>query len=247
MKPLARWTIGYTESIGKDMLRESLVRFKKLYPEFDRVVCYNHIDAGELGFVKGLADLYEQYESEAPCPLSKPFKDYEESVGCGWKLCPSRLRLAAHELWIDNDIIIFQRLPEIDRWLASATAGLICEGMHRRRMFGAFDHLIPPEIRACAGMFGLPPHFDFSAIALRYCRFLGIHLGGYNEQGFTVAMVVNLNDYVFVPLTTMFIMEDQAAFPKQLPPALHFVGANRKNWHSGWKQYCSIKDLGVLL
>lgn len=242
MKPLARWTIGPTCQIGRDILKESVRLFAKAYPEFDRVVCYNHVEQPQLSNV----DFYPQSEDEAPCPLARPDSDPESATGCGWKLSPPRLRPGSHELFIDNDIVIRQRLPAIDSWLSDGESGLVSEGLHRQRMFGAFDGHIPPHVRACAGMFGLPPGFDFSERIRHYWPLmLGKPLGGYNEQGLTVATVVNMSRYVLVPLEELFICEDHATFPQIIPPALHFVAANRKPWHRGWMHYKS-QMIGLL-
>lgn len=238
MRPLARWTIGPVSDTGMDILKESIRLFARSYPEFDRVVCHNHLDAGQLSWVAGVAALHAQSSSDAPCALSDPDSNPEGATGCGWKLSPPRLRPGGMELFIDNDIVIGRRLPSLDAWLADGTTGLVSEGLHRKRMFGVFDPEIPPHVRACAGLFGLPPGFDFSERIAHYLPIMGGRpLGGYDEQGLTVATVVNMQGYFLVPLSELHICEDHAPFPEEVPPALHFVAANRKPWHRGWAKY----------
>ena len=48
MKPLARWTIGKVSKTGHEILKESIISFKKIYPEFDYTVCYNEIELEDL-------------------------------------------------------------------------------------------------------------------------------------------------------------------------------------------------------
>lgn len=250
MRHLARWTIGPVSDTGFDILKESLRLFSAVYPEFDRVICYNHIPASRLEAVKNWADLYEQKLEDVPCCLAEPDDDPEAATGCGWKLSPPRLRPDALELFIDNDIVIRQRLEAIDHWMALGDCGLVAEGLglHRLRMFGVFDPYIHRHIRACAGLFGLPPGFDFAERIKYYSQFMeGQPLGGYDEQGLTVATVVNMPNYVLVPLTQLAICEDQeeGTYPEFLPPAIHFVAANRKPWHRGWKAYRRARTLMI--
>lgn len=233
-KPLVRWTIGPVSDIGHEILCESVRRFSEVYPEFDRVVCYNHIERPKLPVS---CDYFDQSTYPHPCQLSEPDSNIEQATGCGWKLVPPRLRPKGLELFIDNDLIIRNRIKELDEWIKDKTSGLISEGLHRKRMFGMFDGFISPEIRACAGLFGMPPYFDFMEKIKHYTSYSDKPLGGYDEQGLTVATVTNMSRYILVPLSSLHICEDHVPFPDSLPDALHFVGANRKPWHRGWKAY----------
>jgi hypothetical protein len=152
------------------------------------------------------------------------------------------LRLGGHELWLDNDVVICERLQSIDRWLNEKCA-IISEGLSRKRMYGEFDKFIRPGIHACAGLFGLPGGFDFAERLSHYMQFATKPLGGYDEQGLTASIVTNANSWILVPLSELHICEDHAEFPQMLPPALHFVAANRKPWHRGWKAYQRRKIL----
>lgn len=247
IKFLARWTIGPVTQIGFDILSESLYSFAKIYPEFTKVVCCNNIDLNKINHIREICNIELQQEKFAPCKLLKPSTNLEEATGCGWKLVPPRLNLKGLELFIDNDIIIRKRLPQIDEWLARADCGLIAEGLSRKRMYGVFDSFVPPNIHANAGLFGLPPGFDFGKQIADYANFLNGGLGGYNEQGLTVATIVNMPKYIMVPLNKLHISEDHADFPEEIPDAIHFVGANRKEWHKGWSHYKKVTQNILML
>jgi hypothetical protein len=239
MRPLARWTIGNVSHTGKEILRESVKMFKEVYPEFDYLVCCNGVNLEQFRDLE--VDLLQQEASMFPYALREHDpEDYGEATGCGWKLCPPRLNPDGCELWMDNDIVIMDRIQEIDDWLDAKEHSIISEGHPRARMFGLFDRFIKSGLHACAGLFGLPPKFDFKQAILPYLSVL-IHdskpLGGFDEQGLTVAAVTNGTKYVIVPIDKVFICEDLSVLPTTLPPAIHFVGANRKHWHRGWKQY----------
>jgi hypothetical protein len=241
MKPVVRWTIGPVSDIGFEILNDSINFFTEAYPEFDYFICYNKIDLNKIKIKKKhkISFIFQE-EFLPPCLLTPPDNNLEEASGCGWKLVPPRLRIGALELFIDNDIIIRNRMPSIDKWLSLKNYGLISEGLNRKRMFGKFDNFIPSHIRACAGLFGLPVNFDFNKQIKYYSSHIASSLGGYDEQGLTVASIVNIGKYIMVPLSSLYISEDHVPFPEKIPDGIHFVGANRKPWHRGWHYYKSI-------
>ncbi len=231
-KPLARWTIGPVSSLGFDILKTSVKMFADKYPEFDRVVCFNHIDRGKLYALD--AELIDQHSESQIFALRDPDSNGEEASGCGWKLVPPRLRPDAHELWIDNDIVIMERIATIDQWLGLNT-GIISSGIGRNRMYGRFDKAVPDHLHLCAGLFGLPPQFDFER-AIFWAKD-ELPLGGYDEQGLTTSIVTSIDGLLIVPPVDLLIVEDVAELPSILPKGLHFVGANRKPWHRAWSHF----------
>ena len=258
MKPIARWTIGAVSNTGFDVLRHSIVLFSKIYPEFERIVCFNSIEKSKIKFLEGKAQLFEQKEEYNVCDIlpTNP-NDEQQASGCGWKLCPPRLSLKTHELFIDNDLIIRKRIKEIDDWLKVQDEAIMSEGHPRSRMFGVFDEFIPKEINVCAGLFGLPPNFDFADRIKFFVSQKKVTIGGWEEQGLTASIVTNSQKYRLIPLSKVHISEDWVEDPlaplsqnysnnnKQKPDAIHFVGANRKPWHRGWCLYLNncIKNL----
>jgi hypothetical protein len=238
-KPLARWTIGPTSNIGMEILKESVTIFEQIYPEFDTVVCYNNIEAPNLS-----SKLFKQEESQIDYPLSEAETSFENlenragMIGSGWKLCPPRLEINSHELWIDNDIIISGRIKEIDKWLDGDYC-LVSEGRHR--LYGIFEKDIKPDLKICAGLFGLPPSFDFAAKIYTNCKkeLKGIPLGHYDEQGLVASIITN-SQHEIVPFSSLSIVERKEKLPVGVP-AFHFVGANRTESHSGWSQYAEKK------
>jgi hypothetical protein len=244
LRKIARWTIGPVSNSGQEILRESILKFSYIYPEFERILCYNNINEEIVEDLSHICKLYKQESNTVPCKLSDPDENVEEATGCGWKLAPPRIDIESMELFIDNDLIIRKRLPQIDEWIKNSNCFLIAEGLSRVRMYGVFDPFIPEKIHANAGIFGIPSGFDFYKKISDYSLFLEDSLGGYNEQGLTVATIVNTKNYIMIPLSVLHISEDHEGFPKKIPDAIHFVGANRKNWHRGWAFYKnSIKKL----
>jgi hypothetical protein len=202
----------------------------------DTVVCYNNIpypkELESLG-----VELYAQKSEELGYPLTPPDENPTGAgmAGSGWKLCPPRLRIEAQELWLDNDVVIRERVDEIDHWLEGGE-GIISEGLHG--VYGIYKRFIPRSTKMCAGVFGLPAGFDFGKEILRYCELLnGETLGHYDEQGLVAATVANMNHCV-ISMTNLTICE--SSVPRPLPSAMHFVGVNRNENHKGWNEYRTI-------
>ena len=239
MKPLARWTIGGTSSIGFETLALSVRMFRRLYPEFDCVICHNHLGAEEVRAVERLGQpVYAQRPEDAVyplVPLESPSGKDHSMPGWGWKLVPPRLRMDRHELWIDNDIIIRERLPTIDEWLRSNLA-VISTG--HKRAYGIFEPWIDPSVKYCAGLFGLPPGFDFGDSILRCCdRLGGGPLGYYDEQGVTVTSVIGCG-CIPIPFDEVSIIK---TLRRPYPKGMHFIGVNRTECHKAWSDYkCCI-------
>lgn len=248
MKPVARWTIGDVSETGFKILYESVKKFHNIYPEFKKIICYNNINLNKIKHLESYAEFFQQKEIDSLIKLlpSNPNDDHQAD-GCGWKLCPPRLSCDSHELFIDNDLVILKRIEEIDRWLKCNDKTIISEGHPRSRMFGIFDKHIPDNIRACAGLFGLPPNFDFAKEIIKLKKLTckpNFLIGGWDEQGLTTAIVTK-SDFVLIPLSKVYISEDWVDKPLGNVDyidyhGIHFVGANRKPWHRGWKFYKKI-------
>jgi len=238
MKALARWTCGLVTQPGLEILVASLRRFRVIYPEFDSIICCNNLKEQQLDFIqKNLhADLYFQDPTELGYPLTPvtaPLGWKSAFPHWGIKLCPPRLRIESHELWLDNDIMVRARVPSIDRWLQSDKC-IIATG--HGKQYEEFDSLIPPDKICSAGFFGLPPGYDFGKELVETCNRMlkGLPLGYYNEQGLVVYTVTN-KPHIMAPMEDVFIVKHMP--DKPLPPAMHFIGSNRQDRHEHWSQY----------
>lgn len=255
MKPLIRWTFGMVKAPGEEVLQIASKRFRALYPEFDYVICYNNLRTDAKGYWKGISrspnqltrlsemgvDLYEQKSNDLDYPLiptESPSGWKGAMPGWGWKLCPPRLRPEAHELWVDNDILIRERLPEIDEWLASDKPMIAEDHRSNDRYYGAFAPLVPRGSICSAGFFGLPPHFDFGSKIVEKCQQVlkGEPLGYYDEQGLVTSIIANEDHIVS---RSVKIIKGPAVRP--YPKAMHFITTNRFHTHDDWGSFkCSI-------
>ncbi len=221
MKPLARWTIGKVSKTGHEILKESIISFKKIYPEFDYTVCYNEIELEDLETLENVSYFQQTHDC---CNIQvKPF-----SINA-WKLFPPRLRINSHEIFLDNDIVIHKRIPQIDKFLQSNKP--LCYGCndmrinkHRRLPYGAFSSFFsiynPASIKhreiaqavegsfthnkkskkfiLNSGIFGLPPNYEFEHEIIKFLKEANLKKWEYfDEQGLVAKCLLN-KDPIFI-------------------------------------------------
>lgn len=158
-KPLIRWIIGPCHELGFDCLNESVRRFNKLYGSlFFKTICYNQLNTKQINKLpKHLVDqIIDQNKFSKDLKISPPLK----KAGTAWKLYPPRLSLNTHEIIIDNDLIIYKNLEEIEEFLKNKDQFLITEG-YRRSYNKTFDKNIKSNFIINSGFVGLPPFFDY--------------------------------------------------------------------------------------
>lgn len=151
-KPLIRWTIGPAHPLGYECLEKSIQLWKKIFKnKFDIVVCHNQQNSHQLNILKKLeVDLIcqENYACEIKIKPKDSF----------WKLYPPRLRLESHEIFIDNDLLIFKKFNLLEEFLVNEDLIICTEG--HKRFYGNFLKLIKTNNNINTGFFGLPPFFD---------------------------------------------------------------------------------------
>lgn len=216
MKPLVRWTIGAVLEIGVQCLRRSVRLFRSTYgDQFDYAICYNNCDPvtfSDLGVELISQNQYVSMYPYAPTP-------------CGWKFYPPRLRIESHEIFIDNDIVCYRKIPAIERFLAKRDHAMLSEAINIRA-YGAFSDIVPASVlHRNNGLIGLPPDYDLYAALVATMlaypnRSWAEHL---DEQGLTVFLLAQL-PYELIPLEDVFICLREYRIGRC---GMHFGGLNR--------------------
>lgn len=221
MKNLIRWTVGDVCQDGLDILKHSIRLIKKNYPNFERVVCFNNINKKKL--IHFDATLFEQLHTN----------DIEYAPKNElWKLYPPRLDKESYEIVIDNDLIIFSRIKEIDFFLTSNHT-LMLRG--RARAFGKYDHKIPQGYAINGGLYGMPPDFDFAQKIRDCCKDDKIRdwTERCDDQGIIANCLLSQKHLIIEPGTILnYFPEYNFALPYELK-GIHLIRSNvgqRKNW-----------------
>lgn len=169
VKPLFRFTVGPCVRQGLEILEESIIKTQEALgaDTFDWMICYNGLNRVEKDFLKYITkgtsiELYHQDWADCPipdnCRSPRNLKGEMEVRGqkCGgtmWKVCPARLRKDAHEIIMDNDLVILKKLPQINEFLASNKCLVLEEPV---RFYGVYDKLFDFGEFLNSGLMGLP-------------------------------------------------------------------------------------------
>jgi hypothetical protein len=225
MKPIIRWTIGNVHHAGFQTLAHSVKLFKRVYNNFDLFVCHNVLSDSQIDFLKSLnVNLVKQSSGTLIC----------EPRGVAWKLYPPRIDITRHEIFIDNDVLIFKTLDEIQWFLDSDKCFIITEAL--RRLFGHSDKHVPEGLKLNSGLFGIPPRFDF-AQAINECE-SHCWQDRYDEQG-VVATIICRHNYKMIPLTKIAVCYDKFICGTH---GIHFCGVN-SGLVKHWDKFLSSKLL----
>ena len=222
-KPLFRWTIGPATADGFRCLRLSIDSFLRHY-DCEPVVCYN---GPEPDITCRKID-QKSYLTPLPVP----------PVGVAWKLYPPRLASDRHELVVDNDVVLNERLPQIDAFLSRDCTLLLCE---TSRTYGRFSSHVPAGLCVNSGLYGMPPGFDLGAAVSGYLgdgwerNAFGEHAESFtfDEQGLVAMALSGHGDCEFVPHTYVTNCETELVPGK----GHHFIGLNRRAFHRPFRSW----------
>jgi hypothetical protein len=228
--PIARWTIGNVKKLGFSCLKKSISSFKKIYgDEFKLFVCYNSIDIKK---IKNLEKFGVNFIHQKDLLI--------KGSSTVWKYNPPRIDLNDIEIFIDNDIIFFNKIDEF-KFLYNGRP-IISEDAFR--YYGRYDCKIPMEFKINSGLFGIPAGFDFGSLLKKNCEH-DVELDAGDEQGLTAFTFLSQNP-VFIPISRLPILFSNCVagydcdkiFNWDSKYGVHFIGVNREN-HEYYKRYLS--------
>jgi hypothetical protein len=254
IKPLFRWTVGNCTQQGLEILEESVFRTMRALGEgnWDWMICHNGLCPMKQNFLRHIVQgkpiaIHEQSWSNCPIdddawsPIREDGSIELDGNRCGgtlWKVCPGRMRINAHEVIMDNDLVIMKNIPQLDAFLKSNRTLILEEPI---RFYGRYEVLIPLEDRINSGLMGCPPGFDFGARIRKAWEDSGKHtrITQGDEQGLLMYV---LQDYPNLRIKKEEVRELMAGdMPSMVSDpnafAFHFVQANRSNNHRCWLKY----------
>lgn len=211
--------MGPASETGFEILAHSVKEFKRIYTdEFDYLICHNNLNADQLKIVESLGvDLYSQSVKDWK---NQGVKFPHSGGGPCWVLFPPRIRPESHELFIDNDLILFNRLPHLDAFLGS---NVLISSSAINRAYGPYDAFVP-KIKINTGFYGVPPNFDFGEeIKKMISKSPTPFDGQWAMQGIMASIFVKY-PHILIPLKDLRAMGD---YIPQRRYGIHFIGANR--------------------
>jgi hypothetical protein len=255
MRPIFRWTIGGTTNIGYDCLDYSITSVFKLYGDtFDYYILYNNSNVQMLREVVGhrAVTLISQSWEDSPIPIP----EYLNSGSSLWKFCPARLNINCHEIVSDNDVVIVNKVKQIDEFLSRSDSMILVEDPIKFQ--GNFRHLFS-DVNYNAGFVGLPPGYDLGNEMKIIWEENGRPkvVGRSDEQGLTTAAMKKGN-FLFISKKQFTLVHPQGGtlysiydeqknssdfgfykinFFYDGSDAYHFVGINRNERHDHWDMF----------
>jgi hypothetical protein len=235
MKPLIVWTLGPVSDTGLQILRYSVNSVKKIYPKCDYLIRYNQLNSKQKAYIDTLSvETIEQTN----------YNIFNKSPALGyqvhWKLYPPRLELNRHEIHLDNDVVLIDRIQEIDNFLLD-DAILTCQGLYG--LYGMYSSWVKDGgIHINSGIYGLPPYYDLTEkvrVLMEQDKRAWSNI--YDEQGLLAYLFLQYKKYYIIPLTSMPIVENDEAIDIYVKnpscKGFHFVHSNTSHKHTGWQQF----------
>jgi hypothetical protein len=230
-KPILRWTIGQVSTEGMECLKISVHNIVKLYKDqFQLFICYNNIEKNELNWTKKYPiELLCQHDYVSDLKI-KPIPQNP----C-WKLYPARIDLDLHEMFIDNDLLIYEKIPTIDNFLKSNNLLFMTQAI--KRSYGAFDSLIKSPINLNTGFFGVYPKFDLKNEINKTIEKNNLQWKNHlDEQGLLAYIWIN-KKFELITLDQIYVCHKD--FPYKLGKyGQHFVQLNKKMLNH-WETFLS--------
>lgn len=225
MRLIARWTIGPVHHAGFECLRLSVLAFSQLY-DADLVICHNGLNEDQLLYLSDLPVQFIRQEEQVYLG--------QAPIGVAWKLTPARLCLNSHEIFLDNDLIIRERIEEIDLFLNNKNINIVLEA--EARHYGRFDNHVPPGHNINSGLFGIPPGFNLGNYVSLWGRWddnCPTASRTWDEQGLVASALTHQGQLVIIPEETISNCYDSLIWAK----GMHFVGLNRQSYHRSFAEY----------
>ena len=239
---IVRWNLGDVSKEGLDCLQLSIEKFQNLHKNysFDYYVFYNGIKKDRLKNLKNVKIISKSdYKNSLLIP-----PPHEKHDLPAWKLYPPRVDKNKHEIIIDNDIVIFNKINYLDDFLKNKIV-YITEAKERAYS-GKVEPYIPKKFHINSGFICLPPEFDLQKKINDVIKDFNIKTwdNHKDEQAIIGYIFSQMNNLKLISITDIFVCYDYIL--KNAKFGYHFTGLN-KNKRYCWHKYLnkSYKNLKI--
>jgi hypothetical protein len=141
-----------------------------------------------------------------------------------WKFYPPRLSPEDHEVFLDNDLVIYSGFPEFNDFRSRSDSAIVSSA--HRAFFGNFKPKIETPINT--GFFGIPPGFDFASKIDSIAESISQWSDHCDDQGAFCIAVEDLR-LITIPLNTIWVCNPNVDFAVygRGSSGTHFAGSNQ--------------------
>lgn len=228
---------------GIECLGKAVSEFRRVYKdEFTYAICYNDMPHHK---VRALRNFGIPVINKADYVHELPFKP----SGPLWTLIPTRLNPLGYEICMDNDIIIYDRLPQIDEWLKQ-DAVIYTLSFHiddKPCNYAQFDRFVKKGRCINTGFFGLPPKVDLRKHIHDLIKKIGQFKPHHHSfQGIVAALLSHYPKQIQINKKAINICRSERTTLRFFMGkyGTHFIHINYKN-HNGWKLYKADEEFDV--
>lgn len=212
MKPIVRWTIANVHKIGFDALNKSVRSFVKIYRDkYETVICYNNLSVENVNKLPKVDRLVDQFDFKDSYPTSVP------GSNPAWKIYPARLNINVQEVFIDNDVIIYKEIPELE-----LLDTIVISESITRSYSGVLKDQVTIEVNT--GLFSLPPNFNFENKLINLINEFNIKWKDHLDEQTLLAFIIQQEKHHILTLEDIYVCCDKYQLGKY---GVHFVGMNK--------------------
>jgi hypothetical protein len=145
-------------------------------------------------------------------------------------------------LVVDNDLIIVNKIPQIDEFFKNDCT-LLLTGGSDKRYYGQYEKFVPDGFIINSGIYGMPPKFDFAAKISALCGLNPIwnqnrSEGLFDDQGIIAACLMTTN-FIIIPPSQILNCDKMHNKEIIKSNGYHFINSNR-GCEKYWKEFsCS--------
>lgn len=179
-------------------------------------VCHNGLSRQELNFIGDLDVEFVNQENHVSHFKIPP-------ADTAWKFYPPRLTPENHEVFLDNDLLIYSKFTEFSEFVSREDSAIVSSA--HRPFFGTFRPKV--EIPINTGFFGTPPRFDFSSKIEGVIESSSGWHDHSDDQGVFCKAVDDLR-LIVVPLDVIWVCNPNVDFAEygEGSAGTHFAGSN---------------------
>lgn len=233
LKPVVRWVIGNCHELGYEVFYKAVLCLKSIYKNrFTYCICFNSKKINQ-NLKKVLAEVDLVFDQK------KFYKEFNYNPlgikGPHWKLYPARLFEDTHEIILDNDLVIYKELNEIEEFLLNSNLFITTEAL-KRSYNKKYDKLIKHNFNINTGIVGLPPNYDYKKKIQKSLDNFGPGFWSkhFDEQTIVASILQNEHTKI-IPFNTISTCCNLSGL-KIGEKGTHFLGANHGFDH-WWKEF----------